>query len=467
MEFLPAFNAMSLWYQGLFVVCILSIIIFEMVNGFHDTANAVATVIYTKTLKPIVAVVLSGSLNFLGVMVSVYFFGMKVAVSIVKLLPLSQMADTPLGENIALVLAVIISAIIWNLGTWYFGIPSSSSHTMIGAILGSGLGYQFIHQSTGVNWSKAAEIGASLILSPAFGFSLAIFLVFIVFKIMRQKNLFKESQDDPPFYIKVILILTCSLVSFFHGSNDGQKGLGVVMIILLTFFPMYFALNADFGDKNTIMHLDKISSILSKNAQSSPLEKEFIATLSTIEELKADISAQSDTTVALKFKNRNRVQSLVKSLSTITKDPEFLPNEKSRKDLKEELSQMKHYIEFAPMWSLVMIALALGIGTMIGWKRIVVTIGEKIGKTHLTFGQGAVSEVVAASTIGLSTSLGLPVSTTHVLSSAIAGSMVAKGGVKNLQKGTIKSIALAWVLTLPVSIALGFLLFILFRLLLA
>jgi PiT family inorganic phosphate transporter len=254
------------------------------------------------------------------------------------------------------------------------------------------------------------------------------------------------------------------LVSFFHGSNDGQKGLGLLMIILMTFMPMQYTLNKHFGEQATIAHFENINQILSTNKAKSPLEKEFKSTIAQINLLKDDMNAHIDTTPKGKFQIRKRIQTISKSLELITKDPELLQNKDARDQLKTELKHLKSYTEFAPTWALLLIAISIGVGTMIGWKRIVITIGEKIGKTHLSYGQGASSELVAATTIGLSTFYGLPVSTTHVLSSAIAGSMVATGGVKNLQKGTIGNIAIAWILTLPVSISLALGLYLLFRL---
>ncbi len=465
MELLNLLSSMQGTILVLFILSLLAICLFEFINGFHDTANAVATVIYTKSLKPIQAVALSGVLNFLGVLTSAYFFGMSVAVGIVKLLPLGEMIEQSTTENIAIVGAVVIGAIIWNLGTWYFGIPCSSSHTLVGSLLGAGLGYQLIHHGAGVNWDKAKDIGMSLLLSPTFGFTMAIIVVYFIRRVLKKKDLFKENltQDPPPLGTRALLIVTCSLVSFFHGSNDGQKGLGLLMIVLLTFMPMKYALNSDFGDAKCISHMESISNILERNKSTSPLEKEFNKTIETVNELKLDILSKSDTTIKARFAERKRVQSIVKSLDKIVKDPEMLPNKVDRSALKSEMSALKLYTDFAPYWAILMIAISIGIGTMIGWKRIVVTIGEKIGKSHLTYGQGAASELVAATTIGLSTYYGLPVSTTHVLSSGIAGSMVATGGVKNLQKSTMRSIALAWILTLPVTIGLSFGLYLLFR----
>jgi PiT family inorganic phosphate transporter len=154
---------------------------------------------------------------------------------------------------------------------------------------------------------------------------------------------------------------------------------------------------------------------------------------------------------------------LLRNATKKLKDHAEYSSSTTMKTLFEQVESLKRYTDYSPTWVIVLIALSLGIGTMIGWKRIVVTIGEKIGKTHLTYAQGASAEIVAASTIAASTYLGLPVSTTHVLSSGIAGAMFASGGVKNLEKNTITKILLAWVLTLPVCLTMSGTLFLIFR----
>ncbi|MBP9135234.1 MAG: inorganic phosphate transporter [Saprospiraceae bacterium] len=447
---------------ALIVLCIVSICIFEFINGFHDTANAVATVIYTHALKPIQAVLWSGTMNFLGVLLG----GVGVAMSIVKLLPLNDLLDQSLHVNISIVLAICFSAIIWNFGTWYIGIPSSSSHTLIGSILGAGLGFALMYPSNGVNWSKAEDIGAALLLSPAFGFTFAIIFMFILKKILKMKPLFKspEPGDTPPKGVRAILITTCTLVSFFHGSNDGQKGVGLMMVVLMAFIPSHYALNEHFEPQKAISSLQKIETVLVAAAPDNILEKELNKNILIIKELKSDITNNFHSEEKTKkFQIRKRIESLSKSITKYVDDPEIFKNSSDKRILKHEVSVLTNFTDFAPMWVIIMIALSLGLGTMIGWKRIVVTIGEKIGKTHLTYAEGATAELIAASTIGLSTFFHLPVSTTHVLSSGIAGSMVASGGVKNLQKKTMVNIALAWILTLPVSILMGFLLFLLFN----
>lgn len=346
----------------LLIISLLAACAFEFVNGFHDTANAVATVIYTKSLKPTTAVVWSGLMNFLGLITG----GVGVTMAIVGLIPKEILTDTNHWHVMQMVAALLISAIGWNLATWYYGIPASSSHTLIGAIIGIGVGYSLLYGVDVIAWKKVMDIGKALFLSPILGFGLVIILMMILYKVMKKKDIFQEPDGitPPPLWIRAILFTTCTLVSFFHGRNDGQKGIGLVMIILMAFLPTMFTLE-------TVAH--------------------------------------------------------------------------------------------PPMWVMWMVATSLGLGTMIGWKRIVVTIGEKIGKQHLTYAQGATAELVAAITIGLSTAFKLPVSTTHILSSGIAGSMVASKGVKNLQTNTLKTILSAWVLTLPVTIALSSGLFLLFR----
>ena len=456
----------------LLVICILCACIFEFVNGFHDTANAVATVIYTKALKPQVAVVWSGIFNFLGVLSGV-IFGLSVASGIVNLLPLEALVDQSLGQNMAMIFALLLTAIIWNLGTWYYGIPCSSSHTLLGAILGVGLAFSFMPENvsgSGVNWAKAGDVGLSLLISPVFGFGLAIILMFTL-KSWFKKNeeLFKEPHKTklPPPWIRAVLILTCTGVSFSHGSNDGQKGVGLVMLILIAIIPVQFALNNELEIKNLKPVAQTCATIVSQLDESLLTEKEKSIAVKLKENSTQLYSLVSDTvanySAKQKLQIRKNIMVLSKEVSKLEKSGNANISVISLKELKIQTSKMKEHIEYAPLWVIVMISLALGIGTMVGWKRIVVTLGEKIGKQHLTYAQGASSELVAASTIGVSTYLGLPVSTTQVLSSAIAGSMVASKGLKNLQAGTIRNIFLAWALTLPVCITLSALLFVFFR----
>ncbi|MBK8562121.1 MAG: inorganic phosphate transporter [Saprospiraceae bacterium] len=449
---------------ALLIITILIVCIFEFVNGFHDTANAVATVIYSGSLKPTTAVVWSGIWNFLGVITSSYFFGMAVAVKIANLLPVEALMGQDLHHSIAMVISVLVAAIIWNVGTWYFGIPCSSSHTLIGSLLGVGIAFSLMPENVenvGVNWKEASKIGQSLLISPAFGFSMAVVLMFILRQVIKDKKIFKEPEPGttPPNWIRGILIFTCTLVSFFHGSNDGQKGIGLLLIALMTFMPLKFALSPDFQPATANASLTKIYDALPTDVALPELSK----AKETIEKLQADIAKHDPKSVKERLSLRKRFTILKKNMEALLAVPYVISNEENRKVISHEVKDLGKYTSYVPTWAIVVISLSLGIGTMIGWKRIVVTIGEKIGKRHMTYAEGATAELIAASTIGLASQFGLPVSTTHVLSSGVAGAMVASKGVKNLQGGTIKNIALAWLLTLPVTVILSGLLYFILR----
>ncbi len=453
----------------LLLLCLFAAVVFEFINGFHDTANAVATVIYTNSLKPWAAVVWSGVWNAIGVFAG----GIAVAMGITYLLPTDLLLDTNIYHNIALILALLITAVSWNLGTWAMGIPCSSSHTLIGSIIGVGFAFSFISPEAVnyINWNKASDIGLSLLLSPILGFSLAILLMYVMRQVISNRIIFKEPLADapPPFWIRLVLLLTCTGVSFSHGSNDGQKGVGLVMLILIAIVPGYFTLNVDKRPADLLDNVYEIQTIYSKinvNELNEDEKFEFskaqnhIAHIDTLLETHSEIAAMDNYE---KSGIRKDLVLLGKSTKILLASKNTNLSQINKEKLKKNVDQLKSLTEYAPIWVIFMISISLGLGTMIGWKRIVTTIGEKIGKQHLTYAQGASAEIVAASTIGFSTWLGLPVSTTHVLSSGIAGSMVASKGIKNLQSKTIKSIAIAWLLTLPVCMLLSGGLFLLFR----
>jgi PiT family inorganic phosphate transporter len=455
----------------LLLICILCACIFEFINGFHDTANAVATVIYTKSLKPIQSVVLSGVMNSIGVFAG----GIAVAMGIVNLLPPESLVNMEVGQNIALILALLFSAIIWNLGTWWLGIPASSSHTLIGSILGVGLVFSLTSTNggiSGVNWAGANKTGLSLLISPLLGFGLTLFSMTLLKRFVKDPAIFKAPQGNKPpkFWIRMLLIASCAGLSFTHGSNDGQKGVGLIMLILISIAPMKFAMDSSRNlyqmEVSTQMALDKV--ILLDNAKMGPIDRAIA------DQIKAelfDIKQVFD---------RNRINKIIPENEHINlrKDIIFIGvhikklkaagalSSLSKDDLKKfesSVKEMKTFTEYAPNWVVLIISLSLGLGTMIGWKRIVVTIGEKIGKENLTYAQGASAGIISALTIGFASYFGSPVSTTQVLSSGVAGSMVSSNGVKNLQGGTIRNIAIAWLLTLPVTMILSGGLFLLFR----
>ena len=479
---LSGFHSTSIMPYLLLVLALLVALGFEFVNGFHDTANAVATVIYTHSLQPHIAVVWSGFWNFLGVLTS----SGAVAFAIVSLLPVELILQVGSKGGFAMVFALLVAAIIWNLGTWYFGLPASSSHTLIGSIIGVGIANQLLSPKTGtsgVDWGQATNIGKSLLLSPLVGFTMAALLLLLSKALLKNKKLYEapEGTEPPPFWIRALLVLTCTGVSFAHGSNDGQKGMGLIMLILIGTVPTAYALNHAVTAKQsedfiavsqqtaaTLNHYVSPDAVIG-DARDEVTDyirtKSFTPnTMLAMRELVTDIGNEMALFKQLKDVPSNRVRNFRNDMYVVSEalrlmkksgqpqisatDDAVLANYKKHVDLATR---------FIPGWVKVAVAMALGLGTMVGWKRIVITVGEKIGKDHLTYAQGAAAEITAMFTIGAADWFGMPVSTTHVLSSGVAGTMYANHS--GLQWGTVRNLLMAWVLTLPVAMLLSGLLF--------
>jgi len=467
-------------------VALLVALGFEFVNGFHDTANAVATVIYTHSLDPHIAVAWSGMFNFLGVVLS----SGAVAFAIVSLLPVELILQVGSGAGFAMVFALLAAAIIWNLGTWWLGLPASSSHTLIGSIIGVGIANQLMNARTatsGVDWEQAAKIGKSLLFSPIIGFALAALLLQISKMLIHDPRLYRAPEGDapPPFWIRALLILTCTGVSFAHGSNDGQKGMGLIMLILIGTVPTAYALNHALTPRDSLDFIavsrqaaNALDKYVNPNAVvGDPRDevKDYVRTrewtpntMLALRNLINDIGTETANFKELgkvpegQVRNfRNDMYLTSESLRLMKKSNAGNISAADWAILNNYKRHIDHATKFIPTWVKVAVALALGLGTMVGWKRIVVTVGEKIGKDHLTYGQGAAAEITAMGTILAADYMGLPVSTTHVLSSGVAGTMWAnKSG---LQMSTIRNLLMAWVLTLPASIGLSASLFWLFN----
>jgi PiT family inorganic phosphate transporter len=469
----------SVWPYVLLGTALAIALGFEFVNGFHDTANAVATVIYTHSLEPNIAVVWSGLCNLAGVLLS----SGGVAFTIITLLPVELILKVSSGAGFAMVYALLLAAILWNLGTWWFGLPASSSHTMVGSIIGVGVANQLMSVSngtSGVEWAQATKVFQALLISPLIGFTVAALLLLIAKWTIKYPALFEAPKGDqpPPWPIRLLLVLTCTGVSFSHGSNDGQKGMGLIMLILIGTVPTAYALNHAVSAKDLqdfIASSDKAGQIISAHVDNTGIRgedaradvTEYIATKKmkpyTMLALR-DLIVNLNHEVALykEFKSvppseqsnvRNDMYVTSEALRLLAKDKSVHFNDDETAALSNYKAKVDTATKFIPPWVKVAVALALGLGTMVGWKRIVVTVGEKIGKAHLTYAQGASAELVAAVTISLADVYHLPVSTTHILSSGVAGTMAAnKSG---LQMSTIRSIAMAWVLTLPVAALLS------------
>jgi len=470
---------------GAFIFLGLALLIalgFEFVNGFHDTANAVATVIYTHSLPAQAAVIWSGLWNLIGVLTS----SGAVAFSITSLLPVELILHVGSSAGYAMIFALLIAAIIWNLGTWLLGIPASSSHTLIGSIIGVGLANQLMHRSangtSGVDWGQAMSVFKALLFSPLVGFIGAMLLLWVMKLVIRRKELYQAPTHagPPPLWIRALLVLTCTGVSFAHGSNDGQKGMGLIMLILIGAVPTAYALNRALPESATPAFqssMDKGVQLFDQRAGGVTVDAEharsivetgvrtrhlndpqFYAAMAQVtrglrDQVKAH-RAIARVPAAAVDNVRNSMYLMSEAVRVMKETHQFGGDATTLAGFKASLDNSTRYI---PLWVKISVAIALGLGTLVGWKRIVITVGEKIGKAHLTYGQGGAAELVAAATIMAADRWGLPVSTTHVLSSGVAGTMVANGA--GLQWSTVRSIALAWVLTLPAAIALSAALF--------
>jgi inorganic phosphate transporter, PiT family len=474
-------EALNLAVFGMLGMALLIALGFEFVNGFHDTANAVATVIYTNSLHPVVAVVWSGFWNFVGVITSTG----AVAFAIITLLPVELILQVGGHAGYAMIFALLLAAIIWNLGTWYVGIPNSSSHALIGSIMGVGLANQLMapagQATSGVDWNQATNVFQALLFSPFVGFVGSLLLLLLLKLIVRTPALYQEPKrgEPPPWWIRGLLILTCTFVSFGHGGNDGQKGMGLIMLILIGAAPTAYALNRTMSDASSpafiaaatasqtalaahaagapVVTIDQARAVVGDALRSRKVTDPKV--YEAVSVLSGDIAQQVGQYKTLKLVPAAETPNLRNDMYLVGDALRLMGKAKTGFDkatsvsLKAFQGQLEKGTRFIPLWVKVGVAIALGLGTMVGWKRIVVTVGEKIGKTHLTYAQGAAAEIVAAGTILAAGAYALPVSTTHILSSGVAGTMTANGS--GLQGGTLRNILLAWVLTLPAAILLA------------
>lgn len=451
---------------GLLIFALAMVMMFEATNGFHDAANAVATVIYTRSLRPAQAVVWSGVMNFIGVLVG----GIAVAYALVELLPSDVLSPPDGGPAVGMMIALLASALFWNILTWWFGLPNSSSHCLIGSLIGVAVGNSLAHSrelGAGVHWHQLWTVLEGLALSPVLGFVLAGGLYLLTRKTIHDPHLYEPAGDKPPvWWMRGILILTCTGVSFAHGTNDGQKSIGMIMLAVIGLFPATYALNPDalqtmrelprvmqqaqpliqkYGDEEKLAALNAAKSIESPQ---SILTRLASAAASDTEGPLGLYRTTNSTTARRRAGVREEIYKVIAQLKHV--DEVKGATEQDKKDAKGLVKQLGESVEYAPWWVRILSALCLGVGTMVGYKRIVTTLGERLGNVHLTPAQGAAAEVVSAAVIGVAGFTGLPVSTTHIVTSGIGGTMVTAGA--GLRYGTLSRILMAWLLTLPVTI---------------
>ncbi|MBK4715268.1 MULTISPECIES: inorganic phosphate transporter PitA [Tenebrionibacter/Tenebrionicola group] len=487
---LHLFAGLDLYTGLLLILALVFVLFYEAINGFHDTANAVATVIYTRAMRSQLAVIMAAVFNFFGVLLG----GLSVAYAIVHMLPTDLLLNVGSAHGLAMVFSMLLAAIIWNLGTWYFGLPASSSHTLIGAIIGIGLTNALMTGTSiveALNIPKVMGIFASLIISPVVGLVIAGGMIFLLRRFWsgtkkrrrihltpaeREK---KDGKKKPPFWTRIALILSAIGVSFSHGANDGQKGIGLVMLVLIGVAPAGFVVNMNASGYDIARTRDAINNVelyfqQHRDALSQVIDMNPI--IPTPEENNADKPHDFHCDAAramhalersrqllnglesynsLSVEERGHMRRLLLCISDTADKAASLPGAKAddKRYLKELKNDLLLTIEYAPVWIIMAVALALGIGTMIGWRRVATTIGEKIGKKGMTYAQGMSAQMTAAVSIGVASYTGMPVSTTHVLSSSVAGTMIVDGG--GLQRKTVTSILMAWVFTLPAAIGLS------------
>lgn len=371
-----------------------------------------------------------------------------------------------------MLVSLFIAALFWNIGTWWFGLPNSSSHCLIGALIGVALGNALARSRSihdGVHWAQLWKVLEALAVSPVLGFVLAGGLYLLCRRLFKDKHLYEPAGDKPPvWWMRGILILTCSGVSFAHGTNDGQKSIGLIMLTIIGIFPATYALNPDHASS-----LRDLSAILQ---QARPLilkygDDEKEAALAAAESIgkapSGDDSPAADDSASIPREKltvgyhsnaakertgvRDNVYRTISELKHVEEAAGVSAEEK--KQAQHLAKQLGQFVEYAPFWVRMLSAVCLGIGTMIGYRRIVKTLGERLGNVHLTPAQGASAEVVSAVLIGTAGFTGLPVSTTHIVTSGIGGTMVSSGA--GLRYGMISRIAVAWLFTLPVTILIA------------
>ena len=445
---------------AMLVGCFILVLLFEATNGFHDTSNAVATVIYTNSLKPIPAVIWSGFLNFLGVMIG----GIAVAYALVEILPPDVLTPPDGSPAVPMLVSLFAAALFWNILTWAFGIPNSSSHCIIGALIGVAASDAIMKSrglDQGVDWHQIITVLEALAISPILGLVGAGGLYALLRLVFRKGHLFEPPEEGKPpvWWLRGLLILTCTSVSFSHGTNDGQKSIGLIMLTIIGLMPATYALNPDAAGQLAQLGRNATDAIPLIQRYGDDLKAQALKSAAALqkagpgiaENVKQPVAGNEKDLRAVRSQSRGDVYFVLGEMKHVEESSDAKPEDKATATrLRKEMGPP---VQYAPIWVRVLSALCLGAGTMVGYKRVVRTLGERLGKQHMTPGQGASAELVGSVLIGTAGFTGLPVSTTHIITSGIAGTMIAGG--QGVQVGMLVRIGLAWVFTLPVTMAIS------------
>lgn len=451
---------------AMLVVCLVMVLAFEASNGFHDSSNAVATVIYTRSLEPVQAVVLSGLMNLVGVLVG----GISVAYALVEILPPDVLTPPDGAPAVPMLVSIFASALFWNVLTWAFAVPNSSSHCIIGALIGVACADALIHSRNvgrSVDWQQIATVLKGLAVSPLLGFLIAGGLYLALRLVVRHGHLLVPpgQGERPIWWLRALLVTTCTTVSFAHGTNDGQKSIGLIMLTIIGLLPATYALNPNAAPQ--------LSALPSHAAQAQPLiaaygndqKNRAVAAAQALEHAEPQLAREvaelhargpaRDGERVTRSKLRGDVYDVAAQLKYVSERRDVPDG--ARHEASTLVSSVSQPVEYAPWWVRVLSAICLGAGTMVGYRRVVRTLGERLGRQQMTPGQGACAELVGSLLIGTAGFTGLPVSTTHIITSGIAGTMAASG--QGVRGGMITRIVLTWVVTLPVTAALSGVLF--------
>jgi len=438
------------------------IVLQEAVNGFHDAANAVATVIYSNSMRPARAIAMSAVMNFLGVMLG----GTAVAFSIVFLLPKEMIAGINTIDDAALMLALIGTAVVWNLATWYYGIPNSTTHTYIGAVTGVSMAHALLigaPLADHLNLHEGRKILLTLLVSPLFGFGLAWLFYKLIRAALRDPAIFRPHEPGtvPPPAMRAGLVLGAAGVSFLHGSNDGQKSIGLMLMALMGLAPGVFAIDPvqDVSSyQRSLAVITELHEVVDAHEgdPAVPRASEYLAELAHLRAVAEQDLQGRPVSEAERIRFRSEILDLHQSLGRALDDPalDAILSHDEIARLEDAYDAMSRLIEHVPSWLVLLSALALGCGTMVGYRRIVETLGEKMGEKHMSPAQGLAAQAAAMAAIGAADFGGVPVSTTHVLTSGVAGTVKSAGD--RVQMAMLSRILIAWVTTLPGTTLLSF-----------
>ncbi|CAD6556468.1 Low-affinity inorganic phosphate transporter 1 [Paraburkholderia hiiakae] len=459
---LAHFAPSSPFVVAMLVVCLIMVLAFEVSNGFHDSSNAVATVIYTNSLEPVPAVVWSGLMNLVGVLVG----GISVAFALVTILPPDVLTPPDGSPAVPMLVSIFSSALLWNVLTWYFAIPNSSSHCVIGSLIGVAAADALLKSrnlAEGVDWHQIVTVLKALAVSPVLGFAIAGGLYWILRMVVRRGDLLEAPRDGkrPVWWMRALLITTCTTVSISHGTNDGQKSIGLIMLTVIGLLPATYALNpqsagqikqlSEYGSQAVPLIAEYGDDVKTQGLNAAQaLQRAGPDTLREADALSANQPVQAGDR-ATRSQLRGYVYDVVSEMKYVSQKKNV--PEAERRQASMLLKSMSTPVEYAPWWVRVLSAVCLGAGTMVGYRRVVRTLGERLGRQKMTPGQGASSELVGSLLIGTAGLTGLPVSTTHIITSGIAGTMAASG--QGVQRRTLVRIAATWLITLPVTIALA------------